>query len=202
MRILPTTLLAASCLTAPTAAWATDPTITDKARGVFERAYPDLCDQGINTEWLSAMEPITEIVTLPPAYEGGEEEALYLYGFGCSSGAYNLQTVWFVADIYGTFEPLAFAHPDAEYDYADDDSAVLASHHITGWTAGVTVTGASYDPETRTLTSNAKWRGLGDARATGEWVLGHEGFTLRRYRVDPTFDGEVDGFVTLYDAGG
>ena len=171
------------------------------ARAAFAATYPVMCEQGL--EGFFADEgPETYSATVTADYEGAEAETVTLYGFACSSGAYNLSTVWFVRNRWEEIEPVAFARPTARYTYADGEDAVLASHEVTGMVADLLLVNATYDPDTRTMTSFSKWRGLGDASESGTWRLGPDGFTLVRYTADPTFDGEMDDEVVLYDAGG
>jgi hypothetical protein len=54
-----------------------------------------------------------------------------------------------------------------------------------------------YDPDSRTLTSWSKWRGVGDASATGKWLFRDGEFTLVRYDVDASYDGEINEQTVL-----
>ena len=193
------TSLAIVALASLTSANAQEATL-DAARAVFEATYPLTCEQGM-TGSLESVEDEVHVITFTPDYDGATPETATLFGFACSSGAYNFSTVWFVGTEWGGIEPVAFARPVARYEYEDDESAVLASHEVTGMTADMVLVGAAFDPGSQTITSDSKWRGLGDARDGGTWRYGENGFVLELYAVDPTLNGEIDEPIVLYDAG-
>jgi hypothetical protein len=63
---------------------------------------------------------------------------------------------------------------------------------IVGYTAEDQLMNSSYDPQTRTISSTNKWRGVGDAASSGAWMFRNGAFTLVKYDVDASYDGEVD----------
>ena len=69
---------------------------------------------------------------------------------------------------------------------------------IVGYTAESTLVNSDYDPGTQTLTSYNKWRGVGDAFSAGTWIFREGAFTLVRYDVDASYDGEQNP-VTILD---
>ena len=56
---------------------------------------------------------------------------------------------------------------------------------------------SSYDEATMSITSNAKWRGVGDASSAGTWIFRDGEFTLVRYDVDASYDGEINPETVL-----
>ena len=135
-------------------------------------------------------EPDIFTIDVRADYEDAPLETFTLYRLSCGAGAYNLIDLWLVAAPDGPPEPAAFPVPLAEPVYADEASEVLERIDVTGFTAEPTLVNSSYDPETRTITSYSKWRGIGDAYESGTWRFDYGRFVLTDYEVDPTFDGE------------
>ena len=134
----------------------------------------------------------------PSWNEGGEPEQVTLIRIFCGAGAYNLQHAYYWYREYEGLQPLAFAEPTYETEYENDD--------IDGTLLGVTVTGmgtasllvnSEFDPETATITATAFWRGIGDASSSGTWVFKDGAFSLVRYEIDASYDGEVNPETVL-----
>ena len=61
---------------------------------------------------------------------------------------------------------------------------------------------SEYDEATRSITSYAKWRGLGDASSSGTWMFRDGTFTLVKYEVDASYDEEINPETVLdFDTG-
>lgn len=123
-------------------------------------------------------------------YEGAPLKRYTLYRFSCDAGAYNLIDAWMLAAPDISPEPIAFATPAFDVSYADEEQTEVEGTSVTGFTAEPTLINSSYDPETRTITSYSKWRGLGDAYESGTWRFERGRFVLIGYEADPTYDGE------------
>ncbi|WP_342587146.1 DUF1176 domain-containing protein [Kumtagia ephedrae] len=54
-----------------------------------------------------------------------------------------------------------------------------------------------YDDASKSITSAAKWRGVGDASSSGTWMFRDGTFTLVRYDVDASYDGEINPETVL-----
>lgn len=133
--------------------------------------------------------------------EDGPERVARLYQMPCSYGAYNLGSIFFFETEFDGLGPLHFAVPELDIDYAGDDDAVVESVTVIGFSTMSTVVNASFDEETRTISSFSKWRGLGDAFSAGTWIF-HDGhFMLREFAVDASYDGESTP-ETVYSAPG
>ena len=52
-------------------------------------------------------------------------------------------------------------------------------------------------PATRTVTSHSKWRGLGDASSSGQWLFHNGRFILKSYDADASYDGEINPQTVL-----
>ena len=121
-----------------------------------------------------------------------------LISFFCSRGAYNETRVFYLGDDTGEVKPLSFPEPELDIRYVDDQSEKLDSMTVIGFTAAQGLVNADYDPDTFTLTSFSKWRGVGDAASVGTYIFRNGEFTLVKFEVDPTFDGESE-LKAVYD---
>lgn len=112
----------------------------------------------------------------------------------CSVGAYNVSSIWLMrGDSTEGWELLSFAEPVADFDYADEDfSRLVAPPKVGGYATTTLMTNSDYDADSLTITSSAKWRGLGDAWSAGEWRFEQGVFVLKRYEIDPTFNPPGD----------
>jgi hypothetical protein len=129
------------------------------------------------------------------SYQSAEEPEIQaeLYQLFCGSGAYNVRHA-FVLKVSDTESPklVAFAAPDLDYAYADDEMNKLkADPKVRGFRAAGLLVNATYDAEKRAITSHTAWRGIGDAWDSGVWTFRNGEFALTRYEVDPTY-GEPD----------
>ena len=120
-----------------------------------------------------------------------------LYQFWCAGGAYNIFDLFYLEDEYGEVSPVNFAYPSVAVTYADDMQEVLDTIAIRDFRATDLVGIATFDPETQSIHSFVKWRGLGDAAESGTWVFENGAFRLDYFEVDPTFDGEINRIVVL-----
>ena len=128
-------------------------------------------------------------------YQSAEEPEIQaeLYQIFCGSGAYNIRHAFVlkVSDAQ-SLRPVAFAAPDLDYAYADEEMSTLkAEPKVRGYRATGLLVNATYDAEKRTITSHTAWRGIGDAWDSGIWTFRNGDFVLTRYEVDPTY-GEPD----------
>ena len=142
-----------------------------------------------------------------PDYDpGGAPVEVVLYQLFCGSGAYNIRHAFVLKrSDEETLKLVAFAAPDIDYAYADEEMTRLkADPTVRGFTAAGFLVNATYDEATRTIASRAAWRGLGDAWDGGQWVFRNGNFLLTRFEVDPTY-GEQDPAAAesyvVYEAG-
>lgn len=131
----------------------------------------------------------------------GQDETARLYQMPCSYGAYNFGSLFFYETEFEGLGPLHFAEPELDIEYDGDDDKVVKSVSVVGFATTAIVVGASYDDETRTITSFSAWRGIADASSSGTWVF-HDGrFVLTKFAVDASYDGERTP-ETVYNATG
>lgn len=162
-------------------------------RAAFEATYGELCFSAFLTE----DEIESETFTLTYRYEYDHEETpdreVTLYSFFCTHGAYNRSDVYFLVNEHDEIEPLAFAVPEIDVSYVDDDfDGEVEDISIVGWVGRVQLVNAEFDPETQTMTSHSFWRGIGDASSTGVWRFRLGRFVLESYDVDASYDGEIN----------
>ena len=135
--------------------------------------------------------PETFALTEPPAYEDGPARHYTIYEIVCGTGAYNVSIVYLVDDGYDGPRPATFAEPRLAIDYEDEGQTRLRDMSVDGFGASFRLVNPDYDPETHTIRSASKWRGLGDASSSGTWRFEDGRFVLERYEADPTYDGEI-----------
>ncbi|WP_196258461.1 DUF1176 domain-containing protein [Pelagibacterium limicola] len=121
------------------------------------------------------------------------ERSIELHQFFCSSGAYNVNLVFYVIDPVDGPMPVSFAVPDFDVRYVDDDlDGAVESIDLQGFRTQSMLTNPTFDPETQTITDHVLWRGIGDASSSGSWVWSRGGFVLKSYEVDASYDGEIN----------
>lgn len=128
---------------------------------------------------------------------GTTTRTMTLYQFWCTGGAYNIYDLFYLEDEYGEVSPVQFAYPNVAVTYADEAQEVLDTVAIRDFGATDLLGIATFDPETQSIHSFVKWRGLGDAAESGVWVFENGAFRLDYFEVDPTFDGEINRIVVL-----
>jgi len=126
--------------------------------------------------------------------ESDPERTARLIAFPCTMGAYNLSTIYYQWDELNGLRQLSFAAPTMDISYEDEGNNESPVHSITvtGFEAADQLVNPEFDANASTLTSWAKWRGLGDAAATGTWAFRNGRFALVKYDVDASYDGEVN----------
>ncbi len=186
-----------------------------KARDMVLSLYPESCNADLATDF-EGLEDIAHAVSWQEKDWDGAPIALEgtLFEINCYLAAYNVVVAYVFAPSEGGAEamlPVSFAVPEFTLDYADDDTdqtKLAAPPAVTGFAAETLLVNPTFDPETNTITSFAKWRGLGDAYSSGEWMLENGRFVLKHYVIDPIYEANVEdpsdalietNFV-LYDA--
>lgn len=186
------------------------------ARAMVMAAHPGECESDI-AERLDGFEGNVFEVSWPDTRYDGTVEMVKgrLYEITCGIGAYNVSIAYVFARENGFPEEgeiVAFAAPSyaLEYEKNDDSYTKLVSDPaVTGFEARTLLVNPDFDSDTNTISSYAKWRGLGDAYSVGEWRLEDGVFVLKRYLIDPIYEANLDDppdalrdtqFV-LYEAG-
>lgn len=184
--------LPANCPDAP------EPENTDEvlaqAQTLFQEANPD-CDRTLPGGDPANAEVEQYRVPFRYASDGDDqpEREARIFRFYCGTGAYNETHVYFQYDEDDGLRQLAFATPDLDIRYVDDntDGAVDSITTIGYQTVGRLVN-SSYDEAKQSITSNTKWRGVGDASDSGTWIFRNGRFSLVQFEVDASYDGEIN----------
>lgn len=161
----------------------------------------------LHTPQCSAIKPdgqvdAPETYTIPFRYSSsGEDEPesqARLFRFYCGSGAYNESHVYYLYGEVGGLRELQFANPELDVRYESDDSdEKVESMTIIGYQVDDELVNSFYDEATKSITSHAKWRGVGDASSGGIWIFRDGAFTLVKYDVDASYDGEINPETVL-----
>lgn len=127
------------------------------------------------------------------AAESDPERVVKIVRIFCDAGAYNESHAFYIQDEIEGLRELHFARPELDIKYENDDfEGKVESVTVAGYTASGLLTNSSYDAENRTMSEYAKWRGIGDASSTGQWVFRDGNFVLVSYEVDASYDGEIN----------
>ncbi|WP_349369688.1 DUF1176 domain-containing protein [Salinarimonas sp.] len=125
-----------------------------------------------------------------------EPQTATLYRALCTRGAYNSVHAFFLDQGYG-LEPLAFAEPNLDVSYADEEQTAVDRIAVDGFSAKPLLVNAEFDPQARAITTYSAWRGLGDAYASAVYAFEEGGFVLASFEVDPTYDGAQDATLVF-----
>lgn len=186
-----------SCPDAP-APEATDNMLA-QAQAAFEAAYAD-CDGHL--PGADPTQTAAEEYKIPFRYsadaDGQPEREARLFRFYCGTGAYNESHVYYQYDENDGLRALQFATPELDIRYENDDSeGNVESITIIGYTADQKLVNSFYDEASQSITSAPKWRGIGDASSNGTWIFRNGEFTLVKYDVDASYDGEINPETVL-----
>lgn len=176
-----------------------DPALVE-AEEAFAATYGDSCTSlRSGADPAEAKPEIHEIAfNYPHDAEDAPRREATLFRFWCDRGAYNEFHVYFLAEDTGEVSPLGFATPELDIRYQQDDfEAPVEDIGIIGYTVQNRLVNSQFDPDTLTITANTRWRGLGDASSQGTWMFRSGTFTLVRYDVDASYDGEVNPETVL-----
>jgi len=173
--------------------------VEQRARALYRDGLSELCQ--IEEEAKNADDAFSSyLVRFRYSYasESDPDSEVRIYRFLCNRGAYNESHVFVMADQFGDLKVLSFATPELDIRYQDDDSEKpVESINIIGFRSEMELVNSDFDPSTLTLTSWAKWRGVGDASSNGTWILRNGEFALTRFDVDASYDGEINAETIL-----
>jgi hypothetical protein len=172
--------------------------VLEQARKAFAALHASEC---------SAIRPdgstdAPESYTIPFRYTSGSEDdpesTARLLRFYCGAGAYNESHVYYLHTEVEGLRELHFATPELDIRYENDDSeGKVESMTIIGYRTDDALVNSFYDDASKSITSAAKWRGVGDASSSGTWMLRDGTFTLVKYDVDASYDGEINPETVL-----
>ena len=91
-----------------------------------------------------------------------------------------------------------FAAPELDIHYENDNpDGKLESVNVVGYRTVDMLVNSEYDAETHTLQSFNKWRGVADASSIATYLFRGGTFTLTKYEVDASYDGEINPETVL-----
>jgi hypothetical protein len=162
----------------------------EQAKALFAATHAEECAAASIGSASEPPEP--DLYTIKyPASDGGDLEAR-LFRFFCSMAAYNEDHFYYLSDEGGVRE-VTFAAPELDIHYENGDSeGKVEAVNIIGFRSDGRLPNSFYHEETLTIASHAKWRGVGDASAGGTWLFRNGEFTLVKYDVDASYDGEIN----------
>jgi hypothetical protein len=111
----------------------------------------------------------------------------------CALGAYNLVTIHFLLQPSGDLEELQFAVPAYRFHTEAKGSVKhTVVDEVQGFGMVRALVNAVYDPETLTIQTYNKSRGVGDAYNSGRWRWNsNHNFVLEHFEADRSLDGKV-----------
>lgn len=166
----------------------------EQAKKAFAASYGTECDRN-TPEGKPAGEPAIHAIRYrdKDAGENDPEREVRLFRFFCRMAAYNESVVYYLWDEAAGVRQLGFAVPELDIRYENDDhEGKVQSITVTGFRTEDTATNSDYDEGTRTISTYAKWRGVGDASSNGTYLFRNGDFALVQYDVDASYDGEAN----------
>jgi hypothetical protein len=191
---LPMAMLAMATLAATTTTSAQAAGKAAQADTLFRSAMGDLC---LDPAEFDMSAPVEHKLKWRWAYQEANEEpqAASLYEIFCSRGAYNFGTGFVMEYPEGVLKPVAFALPNYDVDYIENEEEPyrdVRSIAVKSYEATFELVNARFDPETLTIETYGKWRGIGDASSSEYYEFSDGAFKLTRFRVDASYDGELE----------
>ena len=176
----------------PSIAWAQpeDPA-ESAAYAHFTQTFTQLCGLDVESAAADYYPPESWELNWETDYSD-EPETAKLYKFFCGAGAYNVNHMYYLETEFEGANPVAFAAPHFDVVYENDDyEGAVLDIPVTGYETQLVLTNTEFDPEVRSITSHALWRGIGDAFSAGTWQFEQGQFVLKHFEVDAQYDGEA-----------
>ena len=145
-------------------------------------------------------EPVSYAIPFRYKADGDEQpmREARLFRFFCSMGAYNITHVYYLHNELDGLRQLHFATPDVDVRYVDDNpEGAVDSVNIIGYLAADRLVNSAFDEATLSIASHSLWRGVGDASSSGLWIFRDGDFTLVKYEVDASYDGDINPQAVL-----
>ncbi len=166
--------------------------LLQQAKAAFAATHAD-CD----TQMVPEGEEEPKSYTIPFRYRWDEDSdpmrEARLVRFFCIAGAYNLKHIYYLQIDDEELRELHFATPDLDVRYVDDNSnEEVDSVSVAGFLADGQLVNSSFDEATLSITAHSLWRGMGDASSTGLWIFRNGAFSLVKYEVDASYDGQIN----------
>lgn len=172
----------------------------EQAEKAFRAAYGAICQTlAPDAEPNAAEATITELTYRDRSQEASEpDRKARLFRFECIYGAYNSNQVYYLENEIDGVSQLQFAAPELDIHYENDNpDGKLESVNVVGYKTVDMLVNSEYDAETHTLQSFNKWRGVADASSIAAYLFRGGTFTLTKYEVDASYDGEINPETVL-----
>lgn len=171
----------------------------DRAIALYRQTFADQCDLMAD---LGQDELIIgdHAISFRYSHDGADApmRSARLFQLLCYRGAYNESHVFVYANERDELRPLSFAVPELDIRYRDENrEGPVDAIYVIGFRTQADLVNSEFIPESATLTSWSKWRGLGDASSVGNWLFRDGEFSLVRFDVDATYDGEINSQTVL-----
>ncbi|MFC5385804.1 DUF1176 domain-containing protein [Aquamicrobium segne] len=164
--------------------------LLEKAKAAFIASYSERCNASSSES--DTTSPVDYTISYRTRDNDHQQQAR-LFRFLCSSGAYNQTFVFFMSDEQGLVRQVHLAEPELDIHYENDDPEKKPDAvNIIGYRSTDELTNATYDEENFSITTHAKWRGVGDAFSRGTWLFRNGAFSLVFYEVDASYDGQIN----------
>jgi hypothetical protein len=164
----------------------------EQAQKAFLVAYGDQCDKE-TPDGKPIAEPAAHSIHYKDAGADEAEREVRLFRFFCRMAAYNETAYYYVADDVNGVRQLQFAVPELDIRYENNDhEGKVEAVNVTGFRTEDFAVNSDYDEANFTITTSAKWRGIGDASSSGTYLFRDGSFSLVKYDVDASYDNEVD----------
>jgi hypothetical protein len=175
--------------------------VLETAKKSFAGSYSALCQSLAADADPAQAEPETYIVPMRSTDKEASGDPVpegRLFRFFCQMGAYNETHVYYFADSFGEVTPVQFSEPELDIRYENNDhEAGVEEINIIGYVSRGQLVNSFYDANTLTVTSYAKWRGVGDASSSGTWLFRNGAFTLVKFEVDASYDEQMNPETVL-----
>lgn len=174
--------------------------LLEQAKRIFAADYGAICDTLRTGAEPGTADPEMNTISFRSSSdaESDPERQARLFRFPCGLYAYNTSEVYYLANGIGPLHQLQFATPELDIRYENDNhDGKVESIGIIGYRAADQLVNSSYNTEMTSIDSHSKWRGVGDASAAGHWIFRDGDFTLVRYEVDASYDGEINPETVL-----
>ena len=168
--------------------------LLERVKATFASMHTE-CDSVTEQVDADRKEPESYLIKFRPqhASEDEPEQEARLFRFFCSMGAYNETHIYYLYKELEGLQEQHFAAPELDIRYENETSdEKLESVTIIGFRSDSELVNSFYDEATRSIGSFDKWRGIGDASSSGSWMFREGTFTLVKYDVDATYDGEIN----------
>lgn len=166
----------------------------EAAKKAFAATHQDECEKE-TPEGAPSTEPAAYTIRYQDKDAGADapEREVRLFRFFCDMGAYNESAYYYLADDSGRIRQLQFAVPELDIRYENGDhEGKVESVAVIGFQVEDVAFNSHYDEASFTITTFAKWRGVGDASSTGTYLFRNGEFALVKYDVDASYDEEIN----------